>query len=206
MGVGKVCLFLSGSSSSSLASGKLCIQISWRVVLKLLPLVWIWMQTSSPTQRPETILEPRLVKQACLFWRVSWTYSGLPTSPRFPSLSMIPCWDFCIHLCLLHPYQIHFREDACQVISCSWHPSSCPRSCSWWAWFFSWFYDSKIHPIPSKTFPLPWKYRSLLVVTKDLHWLQMALIYLCLVGFPSSYAGNKPHPSSKHFASRSHSL
>ena len=37
--VGKARLFLSGSSSSSLVSSKVCIQISRRAVLKLLPLV-----------------------------------------------------------------------------------------------------------------------------------------------------------------------
>ena len=39
VGVGKAPLFLSGSSSSSLAPGKVCIQMSRRAVLKLLPLV-----------------------------------------------------------------------------------------------------------------------------------------------------------------------
>ena len=39
VGVGKDHLLLSGSTSSSLVSGKVCIQISRRVVLKLLPLV-----------------------------------------------------------------------------------------------------------------------------------------------------------------------
>ena len=38
-GVRKEHLFLSRSSSSSLVSGKVCIQISRRVILKLLPLV-----------------------------------------------------------------------------------------------------------------------------------------------------------------------
>ena len=40
VGVGKATS--SGSSSSSLVSGKVCIQISRRAILKLLPLVWIW--------------------------------------------------------------------------------------------------------------------------------------------------------------------
>ena len=39
VGVGKAHLFLSGSSSSSLVPDKVCIQISRRAVLKLLPLV-----------------------------------------------------------------------------------------------------------------------------------------------------------------------
>ena len=47
VGGGKARLFLSGSGSSSLVSGKVCIQISWRVVFKHLPLVWIWTQASS---------------------------------------------------------------------------------------------------------------------------------------------------------------
>ena len=32
------------------------------------------------------------------------TYSDLPTSPRFPSLSMILYWNFYNYLCILHPY------------------------------------------------------------------------------------------------------
>ena len=49
MGVGKACLFFlgSGSSSSSLVSGKVCTQTSRRAFLKFLPLAWIWMQASS---------------------------------------------------------------------------------------------------------------------------------------------------------------
>ena len=51
---------------------------------------------------------PPLVKQACLvlmaFLSNLLTYSDLPKSPRFPSLSMILYWDFYNYLCLLHPY------------------------------------------------------------------------------------------------------
>ena len=32
------------------------------------------------------------------------THSDLPKSPKFPSLSMVPYWDFC--LCLLHLYHL----------------------------------------------------------------------------------------------------
>ena len=41
VGVGKDCLFLSGSSSSSLVSGKECIANQLKAVLKLLPSVLI---------------------------------------------------------------------------------------------------------------------------------------------------------------------
>ena len=69
VGVAKACLFLSGNSSSSLVSRKRYIQISWKVVFKLLPSVWILTQAHpSPTQCPEAILTPPLVKQACLVW------------------------------------------------------------------------------------------------------------------------------------------
>ena len=61
----------------------------------------------------ETFLMPPLVKQACLvlmaFGGNLLTYSDLPTSPRFPSLSMILYWDFYNYLCLLHPYHICCR-------------------------------------------------------------------------------------------------
>ena len=53
MGVGKAQLFLSRSSSSSLVFNKVCIQITQRAVLKLLPLVWIWMQLH-PIPHPMT--------------------------------------------------------------------------------------------------------------------------------------------------------
>ena len=47
----------------------------------------------SPTQQPEAILTPPLVQQACLvlmaFLSNLLTYSELPTSPSFPSLSVI---------------------------------------------------------------------------------------------------------------------
>ena len=106
MGLGKACLFLSGSSSSSLVSGEGCIQISRRAVLKLLP---FGLNPNaglipSPTQWPEAIPTPPPVEQACL---VLIAYSGLPTSSRFPSLSVISYWDFYNHLCLLHPYHLY---------------------------------------------------------------------------------------------------
>ena len=100
VGVGKALLFLSGSSSSSLVSGKMCIQISWRVVLKLLPLVWIWMLAWShpPPNDLRQFSHLHWSSKPALFWWLSWIYSGLPTSPRFPSLSMISFWDFYNHL------------------------------------------------------------------------------------------------------------
>ena len=56
----------------------------------------------------ETFLMPPLVKQACIvlmaFGGNLLIYSDLPTSPRFPSLSVILYWDFYNYLCLLHPY------------------------------------------------------------------------------------------------------
>ena len=54
---------------------------------------------------------PPLVKKACLvlmaFLSNLLTYSDLPTSPRFSSLSMILYWDSYNHLCLFHPYHYH---------------------------------------------------------------------------------------------------
>ena len=52
---------------------------------------------------------PPLVKQSCLvltaFLSNLFTYSDLPVSPKFPSLSVVLYWDFYNYLCLLHPYQ-----------------------------------------------------------------------------------------------------
>ena len=105
--VGKDCFFLSKSSSSSLVSGKACIQISRRAILKLLPLVWFWMQASHYPP-------PNNLRQFfhCLVLMV-FTYSDLPTSPKFPSLSVVLYRDFYNYLYLLHPYQ------NCQ---CDWCP------------------------------------------------------------------------------------
>ena len=113
VGVRKDCLFLSGSSSSSLVSGKVCIQISKKggPQTAALGLNLNAGLIPSPTQQLEAILTPSLVKQACLvlmtFLSNLLTYSDLPTSPRFPSLSMILYWDFWNYLCLLHPYHLH---------------------------------------------------------------------------------------------------
>ena len=65
----------------------------------------------SPTQQPEAILAPPLVKQACLILidgllEQLLIYSGLLMSPRFPSFYITLYWDFYNYLCLLHPYQI----------------------------------------------------------------------------------------------------
>ena len=62
-GNGKGCL--SGNSSSSLVSCKVCIQISRRMVLKL-GLNLNAGLIPSPTQQPEAVLTPPLVRQACL--------------------------------------------------------------------------------------------------------------------------------------------
>ena len=63
----------------------------------------------SPAQQPKAILTTPLLKQACLVllacWGILLTYSDLPTSPRLPSLSVVPYWDFYSYLWLLHPYQ-----------------------------------------------------------------------------------------------------
>ena len=109
-GVGRDHLFLSGSSSSSLVSGKAYIQILRRVVLKFTlglnmnaGLIW------SPTQWPQAILKPPLMKQGCLvllvFLSNLLTDSDLPMSPEFPSLNMVFYQDFYNYLCLIHPYQ-----------------------------------------------------------------------------------------------------
>ena len=108
-GVGKDDLFLSGSSSSSLVSGEVHIQISRRAkVLKFLPLVWIWMQASSHPHPMTSGNSQTSTSQASLthsdgFFELL-THSDLPKSPKFPSLSMVPYWDFC--LCLLHLYHL----------------------------------------------------------------------------------------------------
>ena len=64
----------------------------------------------SHAQQSEAVLAPPLVKQTCLvlmaFLSNLLTYSDLPKSPRFPSLSMILYWDLYNYLCLLHPYQL----------------------------------------------------------------------------------------------------
>lgn len=45
------------------------------------------------------------------------TYSGLPKSPGFPSLSLVPYCNFYNYLCLLHPYQ----EDKSVWVSLPFH-------------------------------------------------------------------------------------
>ena len=46
------------------------------------------------------------------------TYSDFPKSSRFPSLSVVPSWDFCNYLCLLLPYQVSTSPDL--PLSMSW--------------------------------------------------------------------------------------
>ena len=64
----------------------------------------------SPTQRPEAVLKPPLVKQAFLVWMAFLssllTCRDLPTSPGFGCLSMILYWDAYNHLCLLPPHHL----------------------------------------------------------------------------------------------------
>ena len=67
VGVGKARLFLSGSSSSSLVSSKVCVQIGCRRSSN--PCPWSAPEcrfTPLPTQRPEAVLAPPLVKPICL--------------------------------------------------------------------------------------------------------------------------------------------
>ena len=108
VGVGKDCLFLSGSTSSFLV----------RCVFKSAE---GWSSNSHPSSeyecRPNLIPDPTtkailkapLMKQACLVLMVYLsnllTYSDLPVSPKFPSLNMVLYGDFYNYLCLLHPYQ-----------------------------------------------------------------------------------------------------
>ena len=113
-GMGKDSLFFSGSSSSCLVFG---IQISGRVVLKCLPLVWTWMQASShpfpdPTTWGKSHASTSPARLPCSdgFLEQFLTYSYLPKCPRFPSLSVVPYWDFYNYLCLLHPYQKELRK------------------------------------------------------------------------------------------------
>lgn len=114
VGVGKARLFLSRSISSSLLSGEVCIQIRRRVVLKPLPLVWVWMQAWCHLP-PEAILKAPLTKEACLVLMVFLSslliYSDLPMSPKFPSLNVVLYQDFYNYLCLLHPYHYLSRAD-----------------------------------------------------------------------------------------------
>ena len=105
VGVGKACLFLSGSSSSSWVSGyqqksgPQTLALGLTLNADLVP---------SPTQGPEAVLVPPLVKQACLalmaFLSNLFAYSDLPMSPKCPSLTMVLYGDFYNYLCLLHPY------------------------------------------------------------------------------------------------------
>ena len=109
---------LSSSSSPSLVSAKMCIQISRRVILKLLPesecrphpiphpmTCGISHTSTSPASLPCSDGPPEQLL----------TYSDLPKSLRFPSLSVVPYWDFCNYLCLLHPYHVHQAP----LIACS---------------------------------------------------------------------------------------
>ena len=89
VGVGKDCLFLSGSSSSSLVS---CIQISGRVVLKFLPLIWTWCRLHHiphPTtwDKSHASTSPATLPCSDGLLEQLLTYIDVPKSlPRFPSL------------------------------------------------------------------------------------------------------------------------
>ena len=111
VGVGKDHLFLSGRSSSSLVFGRVCIQISKGQSSNSCPCSESECRPHHiPPQGPKAILTPPLVKQTCLvlkaFLSNLLTYSDLPNSSKFLSLSVVPYWDFYNYLCLLHPYQL----------------------------------------------------------------------------------------------------
>lgn len=82
------------------------MQISRRVVLKILPLVWTWMWASaySPSNDLRLISCSTSTRQSslpCSNGFLEWflTYSGLPKFPRILSLSMVPYWDLYNYLC-----------------------------------------------------------------------------------------------------------
>ena len=84
-GVGKGLFFLYRSKSSSLVSGKTCIQISLRVVFKHLPLVWIWMQASSHPHPMTWGNSPTpLFMQGCLILMASLNLVVSQHPPGFP--------------------------------------------------------------------------------------------------------------------------
>ena len=63
------------------------------------------MQASSyPPPNISAFSSPASLPRAEGFLEQLLTYGDLPKSPRFPSLSVVPCWDFYNYLCLLHPY------------------------------------------------------------------------------------------------------
>ena len=105
--IGKDRFFLSGSSISSLVSGKLYIQISRREVLKLLPLVWIWMQ-ASPIPHPMTW--GTSTSQASLLCSDGFfeQFNNLQWLPKDPQISLSV---FSNYLCLLHPYRKKVRME-----------------------------------------------------------------------------------------------
>ena len=98
VGVGKAHLFLSGSSSSSVSVRCVGVYSNQQKGDPGLGLKLNAGLIPSPTQRPEAILTLPLVKQDCLvlmaFLSNLLTYSDLPMSPKFPSLSVVLYWDF----------------------------------------------------------------------------------------------------------------
>ena len=82
-------LFLSGSSSSPLIAGKMCVQISGRAVLKT-PAHCLNLYAGlipSPIQGPEAVLAPTVVKQDCLFLMAFFFFEqfiNLQWSPNIP--------------------------------------------------------------------------------------------------------------------------
>ena len=110
--VRKDSLFLSGSRSSSVVSGKLCIQISRRWSLNSCS----WSESECrPHPMPNTTTwgnSHNSTNQASLpcsdgFLEQLLTYGDLPKSPKIPSLSIVPYWDFYNYLFLLKPYHDH---------------------------------------------------------------------------------------------------
>ena len=97
--------FFSWSRSSSFVFSKVCIQISRNVSSHSRP----WSESECRPHPTPYLMSRASISQASLphsdgFHEQLLTYSDLPKSPKFPSLSMVPYWDFYNHLCLLHPY------------------------------------------------------------------------------------------------------
>ena len=108
-------LFLSGGSRSSLVSTQRCV---FKSAEKQSPNSCRWSKSEC---RPHPIPHPTSHASTSLaslphsdgFLEQLLAYSHLPTSPRFPFLSMILYWDFYNYLCLLHPSQY-------QVLCCGY--------------------------------------------------------------------------------------
>ena len=168
MGVGKACLIFSGSSSSSLVSGEMCIQISWRWVFKLLLLVWIWMKKSShpPHSDLRQFSHLHYLSKHALFWGLSWTLLFYYINNFIiPFLLMIPYWDFYKHLHLIYLYLNHSKLVLFLLYSVREHQSQ---------WVFSLGCHSSLFP------PRPLIYLGRISPTSA----QCSLGPYCTQGFP----------------------